>query len=280
VINPKILLKWLLALTCVVGSIAASAAEPSMAQIYQAAEAGHLAQAQTMIQQVLQDHPDSAKAHYVNAELLARQNQLPAARNELRKAEQLAPGLPFAKASAVSSLQAQIAATPRIGGLATLTPSAVARGPGILLPILALAGILIVGYFFFRARNRPSTPVWNGAAIDAYGPGASVASPAVGSPTYGPTMPAAPAATGSSIGSGMLGGLAAGVAAGAGMVAGQALMHRMLDGNNTAAPIRTVEPQWNTAASDNDMGGNNFGIADAGSWDDAGSGGDSGSDWS
>lgn len=269
--NPKMLLKWLLALTCVWVGVAASAADPSMAQIYQAAEAGQLAQAQTMIQQVLQDHPGSAKAHYVHAELLARQNQLPAARNELKIAEQLAPGLPFAKASAVMSLRTQIAATPRIGGLATLHPSVVSRGPGILLPMLVLAGILMAGYFFFRARNRTGASAWNDAGVP---------SPAIGSQPYAPTMPAVPPASGGGIGSTMLGGLAAGAAAGAGMVAGQALMHRILDGNNTtAAPLRTVEPPWNSAATDFDMGGDNFGITDAGSWDDAGSGGGNDSDW-
>ncbi|MEO8544125.1 MAG: tetratricopeptide repeat protein [Burkholderiaceae bacterium] len=277
----KLLFKRLLALTCLVASIAVSAAEPSMAQIYQAAEAGNLTQAQSMIRQVLQDHPDSAKAHFVDAELLARQGQLAAARSELQSAQRLAPGLPFAKASAVAALQNQVNATPRSAGLATMTATAATRGPGIWLPMLALGGIMAVGYFFFRNRNRPSAATWNGdgMAVGSYGPSGNGAPASFGSQPYGMATPGAPAAPGAGLGSGMLGGLAAGVAAGAGMVAGQALMHRMMDANGSSVPLRSVEPQWDTAAPGNDMGGDNFGITDAGSWDDAGSGGDAGSEW-
>ena len=49
--------------------------EPSMAEVYAAAQAGQLDKAQTMIQQVLVSHPNSAKAHYVRAELWAREGK-------------------------------------------------------------------------------------------------------------------------------------------------------------------------------------------------------------
>jgi uncharacterized protein len=277
---PKTVSKCLLVLACVVASFAAVAADPSMAEVYQAAEAGNLAQAQTMIRQVLQDHPNSAKAHFVEAELLARQGQLATARTELQIAERLAPGLPFAKASAVSSLQAQLAAPPRISGISTLQPSAVSRGPSLWIPLLALAGIMAAAYFVFRARNPQRAPAWNGMPVGPYVP-ANGAPAGYGNPTYGMAPPAAPPASGGGIGSGVLGGLAAGAAAGAGMVAGQALMHRMLDGGNSpAAAPRAIDPAWDAAAPTHDMGGDNFGISDSGSWDDAGSGSDSGTDWS
>ncbi len=47
--------------------------DPTLNQVYEAAQAGRIAQAQDMMKQVLRDHPQSAKAHYVEAELLARQ---------------------------------------------------------------------------------------------------------------------------------------------------------------------------------------------------------------
>jgi Flp pilus assembly protein TadD len=50
-----------------------------------------------MMQQVLVAHPNSAKAHFVQAELSARQGNLARAQEELTTAEKLAPGLPFAK---------------------------------------------------------------------------------------------------------------------------------------------------------------------------------------
>lgn len=65
-----------------------AADDPSLHSIYEAANSGHLAQAQQMIGRVLADHPNSAKAHYVAAELDARQGQLAGAREQLATAEQ------------------------------------------------------------------------------------------------------------------------------------------------------------------------------------------------
>ena len=90
-----------------------------------AAQALGLTQAQTMIQQVLVLHPKSAKAHFVQAELAARQGQIARAREALAEAEKLAPGLPFAKPEAVQSLRAVLAAKPA----ATAPHSAVAQPP-------------------------------------------------------------------------------------------------------------------------------------------------------
>ena len=52
------------------------AADPTVDQVYQAARAGHLDEAQQLMDQVLKDHPNSAKAHYVEAELSARAGNL------------------------------------------------------------------------------------------------------------------------------------------------------------------------------------------------------------
>src|ERR1700731_247513 len=82
--------------------------DPTMDQIYTAAAGGHLDQAQQMITQVLADHPNSAKAHYVQAELYAREGKTGPARTELATAEQLKPGLPFANPRAVQELKAQL----------------------------------------------------------------------------------------------------------------------------------------------------------------------------
>ena len=54
---------------------------------------GHLDQAQQMMTQVLADHPTSAKAHYVQAELYAKEGKISPARSELGTAERLNPGL-------------------------------------------------------------------------------------------------------------------------------------------------------------------------------------------
>jgi hypothetical protein len=60
------------------------------------------------MQGVLQQHPQSAKAHYVEAQLLYRASKLDQARTELATADRLEPGLPFAKPEAVAMLRAQL----------------------------------------------------------------------------------------------------------------------------------------------------------------------------
>jgi hypothetical protein len=86
------------------------------------------------------------------------------------------------------------------------------------------------------------------------------------------------------MGSGIMGSLATGAAMGAGVVAGEALVHHFIDGdkNNVTPepPVHNASP-WDASAnqSDNDdMGGTDFGIADASSWDDD-SADDGNDDW-
>lgn len=69
---------------------AGAQSEPTIDQVYQAANAGRLAEADKMIEQVLRDHPNSAKAHFVRAELAARESNAALAQAELAKAEGLA----------------------------------------------------------------------------------------------------------------------------------------------------------------------------------------------
>jgi hypothetical protein len=85
------------------------------------------------------------------------------------------------------------------------------------------------------------------------------------------------------MGSQVMSGLATGAAVGVGMVAGEALIHRFMDGNQNAhQPLqRDFGPSIQDTSFD-DMGGTDFGVSDTSSWDDSSSssGSDSGSDWS
>ena len=89
-------------------NVAAADAEPTVHQIYEAATSGHLDQAQQMMDQVLRDHPNSAKAHYVQAELYAREGKAALARSELSQAEQLKPGLPDENPRSVQALKSEL----------------------------------------------------------------------------------------------------------------------------------------------------------------------------
>lgn len=79
-----------------------------MHQIYEAATAGHLNQAQEMITQVLANHPKSAKAHWVQAEVYAKANKTNMARDEVQNAERLNPGLTEISAKAVRQLKTEL----------------------------------------------------------------------------------------------------------------------------------------------------------------------------
>jgi uncharacterized protein len=227
----------------------------SLKDVYQAAETGNMAKAQAMMEQVLRDHPDSAKAHYVEAQLLAKQGKLAAAAAELSTAERLKPGLPDEKPQAVQALKAVIA-----GQSANAPPQEAQSGFGMGSILLVLALIVFI-FFVGRAMGRRSNPVVYPANnnIGPYGQQANGAGMPMGGPVGG-------------MGSGILGGLATGAALGAGMVAGQELMHHFTDGdkgNNGMVSDANAGDSWTDS---NNMGGNDFGVTDSGSWDDGGGG--------
>jgi uncharacterized protein len=266
------MLLWCSALLAAIAFAGAASAadEPTLHQVYQAADAGKLSEAQAMMQTVLRDHPNSAKAHFVEAELLAKEGHFSSAASELKTAERLEPGLPFANASAVDHLRRRIAGSRAATQSSPFTAAPSAMSSELRVSML-LMGIALVAalYFFVRATRRRMTQSLYPAGGSAYGAG-----------TATPTQPFGPAGMGSGaagMGSSMLGGLATGAALGAGMVAGESLMHRLTDRGRV--PLEDAsntsmlgQPDWNTVPDD--MGGGDFGIADDSSWDDSSSGGD------
>ena len=271
----------LLSLMLVFSAASYAADDPTMQQVYDMAKAGHLDEAQTMMQKVLQDHPDSAKAHFVEAELLAKQGRYDSAQAELNNADRLAPGLPFAKAESVENLrrilgsakqhsQVQGAGYSASGYGAARAPASSGPPWGLIIIGAALIGFIIFAVKFMANRNQP-TYMQNGGT----GYGSGMPGQPYGGGMPGPMMGGG---TGSGIGSGIVGGLVTGAALGAGMVAGEELMHHFTDGDrNNNQPSRDdyVQPQQD------DMGGNDFGVSDSSSWDSGGGGGDSGGggDW-
>ncbi len=258
----KIRSLWLLvALTVPVGMVYAEDA-PTLHQVYEAAQSGQLDQAQALMDKVLQVHPTSAKAHYVEAELMAKQGRFANARSELAKAEQLAPGLPFVKTQSVQELKARLDR-----GQPQLQVSAVHASGSTGLPIgtllLGVGGLFVLVYFMRALGARQAMPLSGG-----------VPTPGVG------TVGAAP--TGG-IGSGIVSGLATGAAVGVGMVAAEALAQRFIGGDHGTpmAPSAGIDD----LPADN-LGGDNFGMTDdSSSWGDNGGGdmsdfgGGGGGDW-
>jgi len=255
--------------------------DPTLHQVYSAAEAGKFNEAQSMMDKVLHDHPNSAKAHFVEAELLAKQGMFSSAGVELNTAERLQPGLPFAKPEAVKSLKSRIssvsngAVQPSTG--AQSIPSTVKDWMPAILLLLGI-GLIVMLIGFMSRRNSNTIPA---NSYTGNGPGSNI--PPVGANGTGSVM-GQPATGG--MGSGIMGNLATGAALGAGVVAGEALMHHFIDGdknNVTPEPPHHDTSPWSapsSASENNDMGGTDFGIADASSWDDDGNsdGGDGGGD--
>ena len=243
---------------------------PTLDQVYQAAHAGRMNEAQSMMNIVLKEHPNSAKAHFVEAELLAKQGQMGNADEELKNAERLMPGLSFAKPQAVQELKNQIAAIHRVSQAPADSHQVESSNSfpwGMLLLGVGAIAVIVLIMRAMNARNPAFFP-------SNYQPGMqnTSASPMPMQP-YGGGM----APMGGGIGSGIMGGLATGAAVGVGMVAGEALAHHFMDGGHSdvgnAAPVAN---SWGN--SSNGMGGSDFGIADNSSWDNSSNVADVGSD--
>jgi hypothetical protein len=281
--------------------------DPTIQQVYDAANGGRMADADAMIAKVLKDHPNSAKAHFVQAELLAAQGKLDGARGALGKARELAPDLSFARPEAVERLTSKLdrpaAAPTRTEPARASTPAPAPVQPQAKsgstpwLPI-ALVGLLVVGYLAFRRRVPPPA-----APAQSYAPPSGTPVAPGGYPSYGPgggnwMPPAAPAAApGMGLGSALATGAAVGVGA---VVAQEAVRHWMHDRSDTSDQNDTsrVADSDTTHVADSgnvEMGrslwpssspqeserivDNDFGITDTSSWDDGGSSGSDNNDW-
>ena len=272
---------------------ASAQTEPTLEQVYAAAQSGQLDKAQTMIQQVLIGHPNSAKAHYVQAEIAARQGQLPRAREALATAEKLAPGLPFAKAESVRALRAQLS-----GHAADASPQAAEPGPPAPTPpalpwgLILLGGAAVMALLILlvsrAARPRPSV---FGNTMAAAGNGLS-GPQRFGNPTPPPYAPqgGAPYAQpygqpygqphgqadvpqyapnqGPGLGGRIMGGVATGLAVGAGVMAAEAIGRNLMGGEHGAQASPAATSHDTPPPVNADMGGQDFGIEDGGSWDD------------
>lgn len=282
--------RWLLLATFLsvgLAGFAQAQQEPTMDQVYATAKSGKLDQAQVMIQQVLVAHPKSAKAHYVQSELYARQGNLSKARESLSQAQSLAPGLPFAKPEAVAALEQQLVARPTSVQSTPVAnygaaPASRSSGSSWLLPALLAAGVIGAAYFIFR--RKPAQSYDQGAAYgngnglngpQSFGAGGMQPGmqggygqqPMYGQPGYG--QPA-----GSGLGGKIMGGVATGLAVGAGVVAAEAIGRSIMgnhdNGTHNTNYDNSAGNNYEPLSGNNDMGGQDFGISDT-SWDDGGS---------
>jgi len=280
---------------------------PTPKDIEAAVGAGHYTQAETMLREVLQDKPQSAKAHYELGQVLAHQQRYKDAQGELQKAKEIDPALKFAtspeKFNAVYAKVNDLAAAP--SSSVVMEPSAAAAthatpkstpestptssGFSLTYVWIAIAALVAIGLWLRRssAVNAPAatytpvaTPMGTPPAPRGFGAQFTPNAPQGGyAPQgYGPQGYAQPNTGGSTMTGAVVGGLA-------GVAAGYALS-KALEGDHHTASASGASP---AVASGN--GGYvpfdapaqpDLGSFDAGSgsdWDSADSGGGSDDSW-
>ena len=304
------LLKSVAACAFVLGATLALAL-PTPKDIEAAVAAGQYTQAETMLREVLQDKPQSAKAHYELGQVLAHERRYKEAQTELQKAKDIDPSLKFATspdkfntvlakvsdlaAAPSSSVVMEPSVTPSTHAAAKAAPEPAASGGGSSLTYvwLAIAGLVVVGLWMRRAAAKNAA---NNTNTAAYAPVATPtgtppaprgfgaqftpnAAPAGYAPQgYGPQGYAQPNSGGSTMTGAVVGGLA-------GVAAGYALS-KALEGNHQATPPAAASAStsagnggyvpFDTPAQP-DLGA--FDTGSGGDWDSADSGGSSDDSW-
>jgi hypothetical protein len=206
---------------------------PTVDEVQAAAQRGDYAGAEKMMREVVAAKPDSARAHYVLAEILAHQRQFNEAAEHARRARALDPAIKFTDAARFKSfeqlLQREQAAAAKPGLPAPLdvspapaprnappAPVERASGGGVPVWLLVVVAVIFIGVVVSWARRRAAVqtqPAMAGGYGGGYGPGG-----------YGAGMPQQP----TSGGPGLMG---MGMAAAGGVAAGM-LAERLLHGGH------------------------------------------------
>jgi uncharacterized protein len=261
---PKPITLPLGALLVFVCALPALGADANPDQVYQALRSGNLAEAQQMMTQVLRDHPQSGRAHFVAAEVDARAGNYGLARQELRTAQSLDPALASKDPRGVGELQQELGEKPIA---ASVQRPVRARHSSRLGLFLILIGAAVVLWLVLRRRAAAmGYPQYPGQYPGSIPPGVPPGGYAPGGYPGG-YMPGG--------GSGIMGSVASGLALGAGVAAGEELVQHMMGGGSSPGAGGFVPPAQAGQLPDPnaDMGGNDFGLDDPGSWNDGGGGG-------
>ena len=175
------------------GCASLALALPAPRDIEQAVAAGNLAQAENMLREVLQEKPQSAKAHYELGQVLAKEARYAEALRSLERAKDIDPALKFAASpekfqevfNKVTTLKASQNAAP-VASAAAVTP-ATSAPPAAAMPSGTLAlgvGILAVAAFLlFRATSKPPARFGAASATPAPPASASAGPTALATPT-------------------------------------------------------------------------------------------------
>jgi tetratricopeptide (TPR) repeat protein len=274
------LIRWTLAAT-LMACLSLSWALPSPKDIESALNAGHTAQAEGMLREVIKEKPDSAKAHYELGQVLAREARYDQALAELRQAQSIDPKLGFARSpeqferivAEVKELDAKRALAP--SAPVVHSPVAPARAePALPMSTVwwGIGALFVMGLVLLLMRRRDPVPAPMTTVVDAprgFGAGYNPAPPM----GYPPQPMGYPPTGGSGLGGAVVGGLA-------GMAAGYALAKATEGGSHAVAG--TLNPDQGGYVPFDQSPGPQLDAFDSGSggdsWDSGGSDMSSGDD--
>lgn len=274
---------------------AAALALPSPKDIDAAVSAGHLSQAESMLREVIQEKPNSAKAQYELGQVLARQARYSDSLAALSQAKAIDPALKFAaspekfnevfnkvsqQAKSVTGSQAASALSEPRRAQASPAPAAPEPAFPMSYVWMGIAGLVVLALVL--RRQKAATPTYNApmqaarpAGAAPYGPGQPAA--AGYGPGYAPGYPG-----GQPMGGGMGSGIGGAVVGGlAGVAAGYALSKALEgDHHNNAAQQNSGNNNGYVpfdSPAQSDMG--SFDSGSGSGWDDASSDSDGGDTW-
>jgi len=265
---------------------------PAPHDIEQAVAKGQLPQAERMLREVIAEKPQSARAHYELAQVLAREGQYNEALQAIRTARELDPSLHFAQSSekfkAVAQAIEQQAAHAKTAPIPSpmVSPAApvAAAQPAWLWPALLTGGFALLALWLWRrVQARPALQP-QPAGMGSYAPEAprgfgAQYDPRGAAAGYGTAAPYPAASPGSGVAGAVVGGLA-------GVAAGYALSKALESHDHPASASslgtpRPADPMEDTglvrmdtpASASPDLGSFDAGSGD--DWDNAGSDNDS-----
>ena len=262
---------------------------PGPKDIESAVSAGRLSQAESMLREVIQEKPQSAKAHYELGQVLARQSRYGDAQQALVKAKELDPSLKFAASPEKFNdtfnkiaQQAQGLTGAQVGsGLNATSPSGHARAAAPVPPaapdapfpvqyvLIGIGALLALALVMRRRAPAPNSARSMAATSPMQSPGYAAPGGAM-APSHGANpYPGQP--TGGGMGSGIGGAVVGGLA---GVAAGYALSKALEGDHHSNSP----QPSSNSgyvpfdAPAAPDLGG--FDAGSGSDWDDGSSAGD------
>jgi len=281
----KLLLTGLLVLLVSGSALAADGPKEVEAAIQQ----GNYTLAEQDLRQAIVEHPQSAKAHYLLAQVLAHEGNIGDAQKEASQAKALDPKIGFTSPAKFEQFQSELnqalapatgvrrpAATPREARYAAAEqPAAAPRSSGSIWPWVIGAIIVVLLFGWFRRRQQG---VMNNQGYGNQGYGAPGPQNPYGNGPYPPPGYQPGPQGGSGIGGSILGGLAGGVLGAAAVNAYENHERRedeergdYQSGNNFAPNAQNPQDQAYDQLRNQpiDTGNNDD------SWDDSSGGGDS-----